>query len=82
MTVVIPEEFAGFVDDEVASGRFRSTEEVLGAALRLLRDRERKWDALKADVDLGLEAIKAGRVVEYDADESMAWCERRLQAER
>ena len=82
MPVVIPDEYAEFDDDEVASGRFRSTEELLGAALKLLRERERRWDALKADIDLGIEAADEGRVVDYHADDFMARCERRLQVER
>ena len=81
MTAVIPEEFAEFVDEEVASGRFGSTEELLAAALSLLRYRERRWDELKADIDEGIEAADAGRVLELSADDFIARFERRLDAE-
>ncbi len=82
MTVTIPADFTSFVDDEVASGRFRSTEEVLTAALSLLRERERRWDELKADIDEGIEAADAGRVFQWNADDFIARCNRRHDAEQ
>ena len=72
MTMTIPLEFAHFVEDEVASGRFRSPEDVLAAALTLLRESEKKWCELKADIDAGLEALDAGDVVDFDPQDIQA----------
>lgn len=69
MTVTIPQDFASFVSDEVASGRFRSTEELFSEALTLLRDRESHWKQLQADIAEGLEAAEAGMVRDFDPDE-------------
>ena len=72
MTMTIPLEFADFVEDEVASGRFRSPDDVLAAALALLREREKKWCELKADIDVGVEALDAGDVVAFDPQDIQA----------
>jgi antitoxin ParD1/3/4 len=60
MTATIPSEFLPFVNSAVASGRFRSESELLAAALRLLEERERKLDALRADIQIGLDEIDRG----------------------
>ncbi len=36
----LDEHYSAFIDDEVASGRYRSASDVVRAALRLLEDRE------------------------------------------
>lgn len=45
--------FAAFIDDEVASGRYRSASDVIRAALRLLEERETRLESLR-------EALVAG----------------------
>ncbi|HTX97549.1 MAG TPA: type II toxin-antitoxin system ParD family antitoxin, partial [Mycobacterium sp.] len=36
----LDEHYSAFIDDEVASGRYRSASDVVRSALRLLEDRE------------------------------------------
>lgn len=60
MATAIPSEFAQFVKDEIASGKYRSAEEVLNEALRLLQTRERKLRALQTDIQVGLEQLDRG----------------------
>jgi len=49
----LDEHFNAFIEDEVASGRYRSASDVVRAALRLLEEREMRLNALR-------EALVAG----------------------
>ncbi len=62
MSVTIPAEFESFVKRAVASGRYRSEEEVFANALRLLSERERQWLALRDDIQAGLDDIECDEV--------------------
>lgn len=64
MTTLIPSEFRLFVTDALASGRFRSEEELITTALRLLQDRERKHSALREDIQVGLDGLDRGDLFE------------------
>lgn len=50
MSIVVPDDLRSFVEREIASGKYRSEDEVISAGLRLLREREEKTDALRADL--------------------------------
>lgn len=50
-TVSLTRELEAFIDDRVASGRFRSASEVVRAALRLLEDDERLREASGRQTD-------------------------------
>jgi antitoxin ParD1/3/4 len=60
---MIPAEFRPFVSDAVASGKYRSEEEMVSTALRLLEERERKLDALRKDLQFGLDELDRGEAV-------------------
>lgn len=53
-SVVLSEYFDRFVANEIASGRFGNTSEVIRAGLRLLEREEKKLEVLRAAVDEGL----------------------------
>ena len=57
MPTAIPDELQAFVEREIASGKFRSEEEVISTALRLLREREQRHDALRADLQEGVDDL-------------------------
>ena len=69
MSVTIPAEFEVFVERAVASGRYRSEDEVLANALRLLSERERRWQALRDDIQAGLDDIERGDVAPLDIED-------------
>ncbi|HET6883463.1 MAG TPA: type II toxin-antitoxin system ParD family antitoxin [Pirellulales bacterium] len=66
MTTLIPAEFQPFVADAVASGKYRSEQELLAAALGLLKERERKLDALRNDLQIGIDELDRGDSILLD----------------
>lgn len=63
MTVVIPRRYHEFIEDGIASGKFRSAEEIVWEALHHFELRERKLDALRADLMAGMEESERGETV-------------------
>lgn len=60
MTTDIPIECQPFVRDAVASGKYRSEGELVSAALQLLEKHERRLDALRSDIQAGLDELDRG----------------------
>lgn len=52
-------ELKAFVSDGLASGRFRSEDEVNREGLSLLREREQKLEALRAGLQVGIDQLHA-----------------------
>ena len=69
MSVTIPAEFEAFVERAIASGRYRSEGEVFANALRLLSERERRWLAMREDIQAGLDDIERGDVAPLDVED-------------
>jgi len=51
MNVALPPEFMPFVDGLVATGSYPTRDDVVRDALAQMRDRQSKFDALKASID-------------------------------
>jgi antitoxin ParD1/3/4 len=67
ITVELPKHLAALIPEQVASGRYADTGEVVGEALRLLDERDRlAW--MRARVAEGLEEIERGDTVPYSRD--------------
>jgi antitoxin ParD1/3/4 len=85
LTITLPAEMAGLVKGAVDEGDYASTSEVIREALRdwkLKRElRLRQFAELKAEIDLGMADIVAGRVSEFDIKEIMA-LGRKLRTDR
>lgn len=64
MSITLAPQIEKRVQDKVKSGAYRSPDEVLEEALRLLDDRERKFAALRADIQVGLDQAGRGEVVD------------------
>jgi len=78
MSVVLPARLQRFVEEQVASGQYRSADEVLVEAVRLMDERERQLAALRADIRKGLES---GPAFEISIDEIIEQARRELEAE-
>jgi antitoxin ParD1/3/4 len=72
LTITLPREMAAIVKGAVEAGDYASSSEVVRAALRdwkLKRALQlEELASLKADIDLGLADIAAGRVRDFDVD--------------
>ncbi|MBG1268306.1 type II toxin-antitoxin system ParD family antitoxin [Nostoc sp. WHI] len=86
MNISLTPELEQLVKDKVNSGRYHSVSEVMGEALRLLderdRIREQRLAELKAKIQVGIEALDRGEVV--DGEEVFAEIEediRRAEAQ-
>ncbi|MEO7078688.1 MAG: type II toxin-antitoxin system ParD family antitoxin [Rhodococcus sp. (in: high G+C Gram-positive bacteria)] len=62
----LDEHYSAFIDDEVASGRYRSASDVLRTALRLLEDRETRLRALRQALIAG---ERSGESTPFDFNE-------------
>lgn len=65
----LDEHYSAFIDEEIASGRYRSASEVVRTALRLLEDRETRVGALRQALIAG---ELSGESTSFDFDELVA----------
>ncbi|RXF74383.1 type II toxin-antitoxin system ParD family antitoxin [Hansschlegelia zhihuaiae] len=62
LTVSLTGTLAEFIERRVESGEYGSASDVVTDAVRLMRDDyDRKFEALKAAIDVGIADIEAGR---------------------
>jgi antitoxin ParD1/3/4 len=61
--------YEGFVQAQLASGRYNNASEVLRDALRLMEDRERRLAALDIAIERGVSDLKADKV--HDVDDTL-----------
>ena len=73
--VVITDHQAELIDRLVASGRYQNASEVLRAGLRMLErddeDHAAKLAALRAAVQVGIDAVEAGDYIEFGSADEM-----------
>ncbi len=78
MNVSLTPELEKFVEEAVASGRFRSASEVVRNSLRMMEEEER-WKAYaRAKIAKGMEDVEAGRTISGE-DFRRELAERRLK---
>ena len=86
VNISLTPELDAFLQSRVKSGRYQSSSEVVGEALRLLERQERDVDEtlrqVKAELQLGAEQAERGELLEGDAvfDELKAMIEDRIRA--
>lgn len=69
-SIVIGDHLDGFIEAQIASGRFNNVSEVVRAGLRLLEDRESELAEIRALIAEGDADLAAGRYTTYEsADE-------------
>lgn len=68
-SISLDDHFASFLEQEVASGRYRSHSEVIRAGLRLLEDQETQMAALRSALSAGEDS---GGAEPFDVDAFVA----------
>jgi len=62
-SVALGEHFTGFINSQIETGRYKSTSEVMRAALRLMEDNEARKIQLRQAIQDGLDS---GRTEPFD----------------
>jgi antitoxin ParD1/3/4 len=70
-TTSLPPDLEKFVHDQLASGKYQSSADVLTDAVRLLRDRELRREELRTEIDRGIRQLEAGECVDLDSDAAL-----------
>ena len=82
MNVSLTPELEAVIQSKVKSGMYNSASEVVREGLRLLQQRddahEAKLNALRADIQIGIDDLEAGRI--YDGPSTMAGFREKLLA--
>lgn len=68
MSISLTPELEEFIQNQIASGKYSSTEEVIIAGIKLLEERERiykgRFEELKREIMVGVEASERGEVID------------------
>ncbi|MGB6296902.1 MAG: type II toxin-antitoxin system ParD family antitoxin [Rivularia sp. (in: cyanobacteria)] len=64
MSISLTPELEEFIQNQIASGKYSSTEEVIIAGIKLLKERERiykgRFEELKREIMVGVEQLEGG----------------------
>ncbi len=71
-TFSLGEHFEGFIEAQIADGRYDNQSEVVRAGLRLLEDHEAKMKALREDIAAADAQIAAGEGIEITDPKAFA----------
>lgn len=75
MDVLLSTELKNFISDQVKSGNYLSTDEVIGEALLLLMQQERikelQREELRKELQKGLDQLRAGQCKTYSSGEEL-----------
>jgi antitoxin ParD1/3/4 len=71
MTVEIPSDLQQFVHRVIDTGSYKSEAEVVGEALRLLQERERRIEELRQEIQPALEQLDRGEGIQLKDEEEL-----------
>jgi antitoxin ParD1/3/4 len=67
----LPPDLVQFVADQLAQGKYESTTDVVCDAVRLLRERDERLTALRADIEAGIAQVDSGDYIELETDDDV-----------
>lgn len=68
----LPPDLEQFVLDQIATGKYQSSADVLCDAVRLLRDRELRREELRREIDMGIAQLDSGDSFDVESEEELA----------
>ena len=68
MTIAISSELEALLQQELATGQYHTADDVLMAAVRLLRDRSQKLADLRSEIQPALDRLDRGEGEQLDMD--------------
>ena len=71
MTVEIPSDFQQFVHTVIDAGSFKNETEVVGEALRLLQERQRRIEELRREIQPALDQLDRGEGIEIKDEKEL-----------
>jgi antitoxin ParD1/3/4 len=71
MTVEIPPDLQQFVHQVIDNGSFKSENEVVGQALRLLQQRQQKIEELRREIQPALDQLDRGEGIQIKDEEEL-----------
>jgi len=60
MTITVPPQLEEIIQQELASGKYESEDQVIAEALHLLQKRECKLNALREEIQVGIKQLDNG----------------------
>jgi antitoxin ParD1/3/4 len=80
MNILISDRLLELIEQKIASGQYRSADDVIESAMRLLDERDKAIESLRRDVQRGLDQLARGDYEEY-TDETLGQLFDELEAE-
>ena len=77
-----PPDIRPFVQQAIKSGEYQSEEELVFAAVRVLRELKRRHSLLRRDVEQAITSMEQGKGTPLDMDEIKSELKRRLKVAR
>lgn len=71
MSYAFPSEIQNLIQQELASGRYGSEDEVILEALRVLRAHDQRYLSLKRDVEARIDSLERGEGIELEGEEAL-----------
>ena len=73
MVGLIPSDLEQFVQQQLATGEYRSQDEVVAAGLQVLRELKRRQAEFRRDVQVGVDELDRGEGIKIAANELRAF---------
>jgi antitoxin ParD1/3/4 len=80
MSLGYPDDLEQFVQNAIASGKFRSRDELISAVLTMFRHREEKLDRLREDIQIGIEQLERGEFTAITSPEEQIGFREKIKA--
>jgi antitoxin ParD1/3/4 len=67
----LPPDLEQFVQSQLDSGKYGSASEVVCDAVRILRERQKRLEGLRQEIEQGIKDLDAGEFIEIESDDAL-----------